>query len=182
MDNINQNLSKPYTILSDRILFYDGDSVVTPDKLENLILSGNDMRNIKTTKITNEIKQYNLNTIDKIQLKTEIKDLDYSWNIPENYQNMDVLQYVIEKFINKYTKIDNDRYNRMIFEMKQFKRIGLYDFLRTLIYVQEVIENNNIVKGVGRGSSVSSYVLYLIGIHKIDSYKYNLDFEEFIKE
>ena len=70
----------------------------------------------------------------------------------------------------------------MIFEMKQFKRIGLYDFLRTLIYVQEVIENNNIVKGVGRGSSVSSYVLYLIGIHKIDSYKYNLDFEEFIKE
>ena len=95
---------------------------------------------------------------------------------------MDVLQYVIEKFINKYTKIDNDRYNRMIFEMKQFKRIGLYDFLRTLIYVQEVIENNNIVKGVGRGSCVSSNILYLIGIHKIDSYKYNLDFEEFIKE
>ncbi|NDG32954.1 hypothetical protein EB118_23165, partial [bacterium] len=41
---------------------------------------------------------------------------------------------------------------------------------------------NNIVWGVGRGSCVSSYILYLLNIHKIDSLKYNLDINEFFKE
>jgi DNA polymerase III alpha subunit len=43
------------------------------------------------------------------------------------------------------------------------------------------MRDNNIVWGVGRGSSVASYVLYLLGIHKIDSIKYNLSPDEFFK-
>ena len=35
--------------------------------------------------------------------------------------------------------------------------------------------------GVGRGSSVASYILYLIGVHRIDSIKYNLDWKEFLR-
>jgi DNA polymerase III alpha subunit len=34
---------------------------------------------------------------------------------------------------------------------------------------------------VGRGSSVASYVLFLIGVHKIDPIKYELPIEEFFK-
>ena len=45
------------------------------------------------------------------------------------------------------------------------------------VYVKE----NKIVWGVGRGSSVASYVLYLLGIHKIDSIQYRLDWKEFIR-
>jgi DNA polymerase III alpha subunit len=37
------------------------------------------------------------------------------------------------------------------------------------------------VWGVGRGSSVASYVLFLIGVHRIDSMKYNLDYKEFLR-
>ena len=48
-------------------------------------------------------------------------------------------------------------------------------------YVVDTLRDNNIVWGVGRGSSVSSYVLYLIGIHKIDSVKYALPIDEFFK-
>jgi DNA polymerase III alpha subunit len=44
------------------------------------------------------------------------------------------------------------------------------------------MRENNVVWGVGRGSSVASYVLYLLGVHKIDSIKYNLDIEEFLKK
>jgi DNA polymerase III alpha subunit len=40
---------------------------------------------------------------------------------------------------------------------------------------------NNIVWGVGRGSSVASYVLFLIGIHKVDSLYYDLPIEEFLR-
>jgi DNA polymerase III alpha subunit len=43
------------------------------------------------------------------------------------------------------------------------------------------MRSNNIVWGVGRGSSVASYVLYLLGVHKVDSIKYGLDIREFLK-
>jgi DNA polymerase III alpha subunit len=43
------------------------------------------------------------------------------------------------------------------------------------------MRKNKIVWGVGRGSSVASYVLFLIGIHKVNSLKYNLDIKEFLK-
>ena len=43
------------------------------------------------------------------------------------------------------------------------------------------MRKNNIVWGVGRGSSVSSYVLFLMGVHKVDSMKYNLDIKDFLK-
>jgi DNA polymerase III alpha subunit len=45
----------------------------------------------------------------------------------------------------------------------------------------DVFNKNNIVHGVGRGSSTSSYVLYLLGVHFIDSIKYDLDINEFLK-
>jgi DNA polymerase III alpha subunit len=48
-------------------------------------------------------------------------------------------------------------------------------------YVVDTLRENNIVWGVGRGSSVASYVLHLIGVHKIDSIKYNIPIEEFFK-
>jgi len=43
------------------------------------------------------------------------------------------------------------------------------------------LRKNNIVWGVGRGSSVASYVLFLLGVHKIDSMYYELSVDEFLK-
>ena len=40
---------------------------------------------------------------------------------------------------------------------------------------------NNVVWGLGRGSSTASYILYLLGVHKIDSLYYDLPIEEFLK-
>jgi DNA polymerase III alpha subunit len=48
-------------------------------------------------------------------------------------------------------------------------------------YIVDTLRANNIVWGVGRGSSVASYVLHLIGVHKIDSIKYSIPIEEFFK-
>jgi DNA polymerase III alpha subunit len=49
-------------------------------------------------------------------------------------------------------------------------------------YIVDTLRKNQIVWGVGRGSSVASYALYLIGVHKIDSVKYDLPIGEFFKE
>jgi len=43
------------------------------------------------------------------------------------------------------------------------------------------LRKRNVVWGVGRGSSVSSYVLFCIGINRIDPLKFNLDVGEFLK-
>ena len=65
--------------------------------------------------------------------------------------------------------------------MTLFAKNDMIPVLKTMKYVVDTLRKNNIVWGVGRGSSVSSYVLFLIGIHKIDSIKYNLPIEEFFK-
>jgi len=45
----------------------------------------------------------------------------------------------------------------------------------------DTFRKNNVVWGVGRGSSVSSYVLYLLGVHRVDSIKYKLNINEFLR-
>jgi DNA polymerase III alpha subunit len=57
----------------------------------------------------------------------------------------------------------------------------MLDLLRWLKYFVDTAKQRNIIWGVGRGSSVASYVLYLIGVHKIDSIKYKLDWKEFLR-
>jgi DNA polymerase III alpha subunit len=57
----------------------------------------------------------------------------------------------------------------------------MLDLLRWLKYFVDTCEANNIVRGVGRGSSVASYVLYVLGVHQVDSVKYNLDWQEFLR-
>ena len=98
------------------------------------------------------------------------------WNIPDNYKNIDVGEFVKSK-----NKLNSDQLKRIDSELKEFEKRNLTDLLRFLIYMVDVLRSNNIVYGVGRGSSVASYVLFLIGIHRIDSYKFNLDIKEFLK-
>ena len=50
-----------------------------------------------------------------------------------------------------------------------------------LKYMIDTFRKNDIVWGVGRGSSVASYVLFLIGVHKTDSMLYELDVTEFLR-
>ena len=71
--------------------------------------------------------------------------------------------------------------DRVSEELQLFIQHGMLDLLFYLKYLVDTMRENSIVWGVGRGSSVASYVLYLIGVHKIDSIKYNLDIKEFLK-
>ena len=62
-----------------------------------------------------------------------------------------------------------------------FQERGLFDLLRYLKFLVDVMRQNNVIWGVGRGSSVASYVLYLLGVHRIDSMFYDLDPAEFLR-
>ena len=71
---------------------------------------------------------------------------------------------------------------RVSLELELFIKHNMYDMLHAMKYIVDTLRENNVLWGVGRGSSVASYVLYLIGVHKVDSIKYNIPIEEFFKE
>lgn len=96
------------------------------------------------------------------------------WFIPDNYcPNLTEMLYGM-------CETDEQR-DRVSQELELYIKHGMYDVLHVMKYIVDTLRANNIVWGVGRGSSVASYVLYLIGVHKIDSIKYSIPIEEFFK-
>jgi len=103
--------------------------------------------------------------------------------IPQHYKELNVEEYIRELIPNAEDQTDKLAYlKRVEEELALYKAKNLYPVLQILIYIIDTMRKNNLVWGVGRGSSVASYILYLIGVHKIDSIKYNLDITEFLKE
>ena len=98
-----------------------------------------------------------------------------SWHMPDEYQHMDIAEYVL-------SLCDTDaRLQRCGQELLLFQERNLFDLLRYLKYLVDTLRDNNMIWGVGRGSSVASYVLYLLGVHRIDSMFYDLDPTEFLR-
>jgi DNA polymerase III alpha subunit len=97
-----------------------------------------------------------------------------NWFIPIEYKNMDIEEFLVNC-------CPKQNYQRVILELKLFRNYNMIPMLQTMKYVVDTLRKNNIVWGVGRGSSVASYVLFLIGVHKIDPIKYELPIEEFFK-
>ena len=97
------------------------------------------------------------------------------WFMPVEYKQFDIENYVLG--ICK-TSQETERVN---YELDLFKSHAMMDVLQFLKYMVDTLRKNNIVWGVGRGSSVASYVLYLLGVHKVDSIKYDLDPTEFLR-
>tara|TARA_B100000035_G_scaffold292551_1_gene281274 strand:+ start:332 stop:853 length:522 start_codon:yes stop_codon:yes gene_type:complete len=106
--------------------------------------------------------------------KFDKKNCD-DWHMPENYYQINVLEWLLDKCQNDEEKI-RVQMEYDLFEKKQFIRV-----LQFLIYFVDTLRANNIVWGVGRGSSVASFCLFLIGVHKINPMLYNLDITEFLR-
>jgi len=98
-----------------------------------------------------------------------------TWAMPKEYMDID-LELFFAKMISTQEEIE-----RVGLELELYQKNGLYTLLKYLIYTVDIMKQNNIVWGVGRGSSVSSYLLYLVGLHSIDSLKYKLDIKEFFR-
>ena len=98
-----------------------------------------------------------------------------NWHMPERYYNIDVKQWLLEK-----TQTEEER-DRVLIEYSLFEQKKFVKVLQFLIYFVDTLRANNIVWGVGRGSSVASFCLFLIGVHKINPLLYNLDYREFLR-
>jgi hypothetical protein len=98
-----------------------------------------------------------------------------TWLMPDEYKDMDIACWVLDQCA------DQNELQRCGQELLMFAERDCIELLKYLKYLVDTMRNNNIVWGVGRGSSVASFVLYLIGVHKIHSLRHNLDIEEFLR-
>jgi len=99
----------------------------------------------------------------------------HSWLMPLEYKEYPVASYLLGLCTTAEEKA------RVEMELKLFKEHDMIDLLCFLKFLVDKLRENTILWGVGRGSSVASYCLYLMGIHKINSLKYDLDIREFLK-
>lgn len=98
-----------------------------------------------------------------------------NWRMPQEYRDLDIAEYVLN-----LCKSDAEL-QRVGEELLLYQERDLFDLLRYLKYLVDVMTENHLIWGVGRGSSVASFVLYLLGVHKIDSLHYDLDPREFLR-
>lgn len=150
----------------------------------------------KTQELTyaNSIANFGLETLDFLDVDKSIADnynqlvdsklLDHphikhtalhSWFLPEDYLNLDIENYLLALCS---TQLETDRITR---EIELYKKHNMINVLKCVKYIVDTLRENKVVWGVGRGSSVASYSLFLLGLHKINSIKYNLPIGEFFK-
>ena len=97
------------------------------------------------------------------------------WHMPKQYINFDIAQWVLDQCAT------DEELQRVGQELLMYQERDAFVLLRYMKYLVDVMRENGIVWGVGRGSSVSSFVLYKLGVHRINSLYYDLDPAEFLK-
>lgn len=98
-----------------------------------------------------------------------------NWHMPQSYKDMDIAKWCLDQC---QTEEELQRVGK---ELMMYQDRDLLPLLQFMKYFVDIMRKNNVVWGVGRGSSTASYVLFLIGVHKIDALYYGLTIEEFIK-
>jgi DNA polymerase III alpha subunit len=161
-----------------------------------LILNENDLCDLFLRDPTRTIKQayvektidfndvlLNLDNLPKLKEYTDpklsLEEFDQSkqskWLMPKEYYELDIAKWVLDQCNTE------EELQRAGDELLKFHERNMFVLLQYLKYLVDTMRKNNIVWGVGRGSSVASYVLYLIGIHRINSLYYDLSIDEFLK-
>lgn len=97
------------------------------------------------------------------------------WFMPKEYKDFNIVDFLLDKTTNEI------EYQRVLTELELFVQHNMIEVLKYLKYLVDTMRQHKILWGVGRGSSVASFCLYLLGVHRINSLKYNLDITEFLR-
>jgi DNA polymerase III alpha subunit len=165
-----------------------GQVILDSNKLRELLLRG---KNISHTvvSIDDELELYNKfqsSLLPHLTVFNEPPDEDFDfdkfqansaaeWLIPEEYQNIDVRKWLLDK-CSSQEEIDRVNTEFILFEERE-----LIMLLRFFIYLVSYMRENKFLWGVGRGSSVASFILYLIGIHRVHSIRFGLEIRDYLK-
>jgi len=119
------------------------------------------------------------NLVEYINPNIDISEFDKTnqniWFMPDEYKSLDIAQFILDQCKNQ------EELQRAGEELLLYQERDMFMLLRYLKYLVDTMRKHRVVWGVGRGSSVASFVLYLLGVHKINSLYYDLPIDEFLK-
>jgi len=169
----------------DKFVDSVGRVVFTSDGLADLLINGKEIDGLLSEVCDNALKYNQFSNKGKLILYNDevasetIEEYDRKatskWKTPEKYHEIDLNNWLLTRCSDE---IQKDRVRK---ELNMYEERNLFPLLKHLIYLVDHFRKNNIVWGVGRGSCCSSYILYLIGVHRVDSIKYNIEIEEFLR-
>ena len=179
------------TELADRVLRFDGVSVVHPDHVAWALSRGLQPSQLRVTEEDEDVLSFNQQVIESERLRLaepEPIDINMVWQLPKAYLDLDLYQRVVDEFSARlpslgYTPEQEEQAAiRIQAEMSEIVRRGMVEFTKTIIYILDTFRKNNIVWGVGRGSSCASYVLFILGLHVVDCIKLDVPLTEFFHD
>ena len=167
-----------------------GQIILNDQDVCDLILQGRDLTEMKRIVVDDtvdiETMVYHVENVPDFIVHTfvdgsEMSVPDYDdlkqrqWHMPEEYKRLDIAQYILN-----ICQTDAEL-QRVGEELLLYQERNMFDLLRYLKYLVDTMRENHVIWGVGRGSSVASYVLFLLGVHRINSMHYDLDPREFLR-
>jgi hypothetical protein len=167
-----------------------GELVFSENDICNLLMQGRDVISLKNVVVDDTValedlvmqveRPHNLLTwsfpydqdrsVPEFHLTNQL-----AWHMPDEYKQVDIAAHILGLC---KSEAELQRCGQ---ELLLYQERDLFNLLRYLRYLVDVMISNRVIWGVGRGSSVASYVLYKLGVHRIDSMYYNLDVREFLR-
>jgi DNA polymerase III alpha subunit len=166
------------------------EMIFNEDDVCDLLMQGRDVSSLKNIKVDASVDleksatlldcipaMINYNTLNDETESLEDFDrrLQQTWHMPDSYKQLDIARHILDLCV---TEAELQRCGH---ELLLYQERDLFNLLRFLKYLVDTMTENQVIWGVGRGSSVASYVLYKLGVHRIDSLFYELDVEEFLR-
>ena len=167
-----------------------GEMIFSESDVCDLVMQGRDINSLKgmlvdasvnIEQVVRYVENYNgtlsypVLRADNVSVPAFDLEQQQNWHMPEQYKTLDIAQHVLDLCKNEA------ELQRCGQELLLYQERGLFPLLQYLIYLVDVMQENRVIWGVGRGSSVASYVLYKLGVHRIDSLFYDLSVEEFLR-
>ena len=151
------------------------------DLVDLLMSTGNLPDNLTTENITvskeflDHVPRFTKPTPETISVEEYDEQQQRNWYMPDEYKTLDIAEYLLSLCTT------DEELQRVGKELLLYQEKNLFDLLRYLKYLVDTMKQHGVIWGVGRGSSVASYALYLLEAHRVDSIYYDLSPEEFLR-
>lgn len=165
-----------------------GQQIYSEDDVMDMIMSGASYGQVRSIMVDDTVDIERLATYVEVlptvfqKYYKSAESIEYfdsklqaQWRMPEKYKQLDIAQHLLD-----LCRTDAEL-QRVGEELLLYQERDLFNLLRYMTYLVDVMRENQVIWGVGRGSSVASYCLYLLGVHRIDSLYYGLDIKEFLR-
>lgn len=160
-----------------RILLKDGNSVVSSLGYAQRILNG---ENVEGVKVASDRHSELYDKMNNADISIEIEDIHPT---PDNQHTEEELNRLVELLTESARYSDNQKFvERLAVELDFFRRTYNIKFILKVIEVINNFKENDVLWGVGRGSSCASLVAYVLYINDINPVEYNIPFKELSKE